>query len=55
MTKALTGKCYHGELQKHSQKLGLGVIGHMRNRMDEESRKDRPELHICRVEHRQRA
>ena len=35
--KALTGK-HHGESEA-SQKLGLEIIGHMRNRMDEESRK----------------
>ena len=35
--KALTGK-HHGE-SPQSQKLGLAVIGHMRERMDEESKK----------------
>ena len=38
--KALTGK-HHGESEA-SQKLGLEIIGHMRNRMD-----DRPELYIA--------
>jgi ribonucleoside-triphosphate reductase len=33
--KALTGK-HHGESEA-SQKLGLGIIGHMRKRMDDES------------------
>ena len=37
--KALTGK-HHGESEE-SQKLGLKIIGHMRDRMDEESRKRR--------------
>ena len=37
--KALTGK-HHGE-SGESQKLGLKIIGHMRDRMDEESRKRR--------------
>ena len=37
--KALTGK-HHGESEE-SQKLGLKIISHMRNRMDEESRKRR--------------
>ena len=35
--KALTGK-HHGESEA-SQKLGLGIIGHMRKRMDDESAK----------------
>ncbi len=35
--KALTGK-HHGE-SAESQKLGLQIIGHMRERMDEESRR----------------
>lgn len=35
--KALTGK-HHGE-SAESQKLGLEIIGHMRRRMDEESKK----------------
>ena len=35
--KALTGK-HHGESEE-SQKLGLEIIGHMRQRMDEESAK----------------
>ena len=35
--KALTGK-HHGE-SPESQKLGLAIIGHMRERMDEESRR----------------
>jgi ribonucleoside-triphosphate reductase len=35
--KALTGK-HHGESPK-SQKLGLEIIGHMRKRMDDESKK----------------
>ena len=37
--KALTGK-HHGESEE-SQKLGLKIIGHMRDRMDEESRRRR--------------
>ena len=39
MLKALTGK-HHGESEE-SQKLGLKIIGHMRDRMDEESRRRR--------------
>ncbi|MBC3805476.1 anaerobic ribonucleoside triphosphate reductase [Acetobacterium fimetarium] len=37
--KALTGK-HHGESEA-SQELGLKIIGHMRNRMDEESQKQK--------------